>query len=88
MVRALVRGVLGWDLFRIVLGPARSELESKVDLIGEAGAYISDSGARSAGDVRAANSCRMLSDWIWVVCRVDCKAMRKDVDGEDVLVGP
>ena len=88
MVRALVRGVLGWDLFRIVLGPARSELESKVDLIGEAGAYISDSGARSAGDVRAANSCRMLSDWIWVVCRVDCKAMRKDVDGEGVLVGP
>ena len=30
----------------------------------------------------------MLSDWIWVVWREDCKAMRKDVDGEDVLVGP
>jgi hypothetical protein len=28
-------------------------LESKVDLIGEAGAYISDNRARSAGDVRA-----------------------------------
>jgi len=71
-----------------VLVPTTSELESKVDLIGEGGAYISDSGARSAGEVRAENSCRMLSDWIWVVCREDCKAMRKDVDGEDVLVGP
>lgn len=87
-MRARVRDALVWDLFRSVLGPAASELESKVDLIGEAGAYISDNRARSAGDVRAENSCRMLSDWIWVVWREDCKAMRKDVDGEDVLVGP
>lgn len=79
---------MGWGFFRNELGPAASEVESKVDLIGEAGAYISDSGASSEGDVRAENSCRMLSDWIWVVWREDCRAMRKDVDGEDVLVGP
>jgi len=66
-VRALVWDALDRDLLRRVLGPAISELESKVDLIGEAGAYISDSGARSAGDVRAENSCRMLSDWVCVV---------------------
>ena len=85
---ALVRNVLDWDRFRSVLGPVASELESKLSLIGEPGAYISDNGARSAGDVRAENNCRMLSDWIWVVCRDDCRAKRKDVDGEDVLVGP
>lgn len=45
-----------------MLGPVESELESKLDLIGEPGAYISDNGARSAGDVRAENNCRMLSD--------------------------
>ena len=88
MVRVLVRNACDLDLLWGVLGPARSELESKVDLTGEAGAYISDSGARSAGEVRAENSCRMLSDWTWVVCKEDCNVMRKDVDGEDVLVGP
>lgn len=87
-VRALVWKACDLDLFRNVLGPGTSGPESKVDLTGEAGAYISDSGARSAGDVRAENSCRMLSDWAWVVCKEDCNAMRKDVDGEDVLVGP
>lgn len=71
-----------------MLGPVASELESKLDFVGEPGAYISDNGARSTGDVSAANNCRMLSDWTWVVCNDDCRAMRKDVDGEDVLVGP
>jgi hypothetical protein len=85
---ALARDALDWDLFRSVLGPVASELKSKLSLIGELGAYISDSGARSEGDVRAENNCRMLSDWIWVVCRDDCRAMRKAVDGEDVPVGP
>jgi len=87
-VRALLWKACDLDLFRSVLGPGTSGPKSKVDLTGEAGAYISDSGARSAGDVRAENSCRMLSDWAWVVCKEDCNAMRKDVDGEDVLVGP
>lgn len=83
-----MRGTLGWDLLERVLGPVASELESKLGLIGEPGAYISDNGARSSGDVRAENNCRMLSDWIWVVCRDDWRARRKDVDGEDALVGP
>lgn len=65
-----------------------SESESKVDLIGEPGAYISDNGARSAGEVRAENNCLMLSVWTCVVCNDDWRAMRKDVDGDDVLVGP
>lgn len=85
---ALAREMLDWDLFRSLLGPATSEPGSNVDLIGEPGAYISDSGARSAGEVRAENSCLMLSDWTWVVCNDDWRAMRKDVDGDDVLVGP
>ena len=88
MVRDLVWNACDLDLLRRELGPGTSELESKVDLTGEVGAYISDSGARSAGDVRAENSCRILSDWTWVACKEDCNAMRKEVDGEDVLVGP
>lgn len=62
IARALVWDALVLDLLWNVLGPARSGLESKVDWVGDVGAYISDSGARSAGDVRAENSCRMLSD--------------------------
>ena len=41
----------------------------KPDLIGEGGEYISDSWDNSVGRVSAEKRWRMLSHWVWVVCK-------------------
>lgn len=48
----------------------------KVVLIGDGGAYISESCDRLSGDVKAENRCRMLSHCVCVVCRQELRATR------------
>jgi hypothetical protein len=53
-------------------------------LLGEWGAYISESWDNSTGDVRAENILRMLSHGVYVVCKQECTATRTcdGVNGE------
>ena len=53
-------------------------------LLGEWGAYISESCDNSAGHVRAENILRMLSHCVCVVCKQECRATRtcEGVNGE------
>ena len=56
--------------------------EEKTDLIGDGGAYISESCASSEGRVRAEKMCRILSHWVCVVCKEDWRAIRRNEEGE------
>lgn len=58
--------------------------EEKPDAMGEWGAYISEIWASSEGEVRAENSWRMLSHWVWDVWSDDWRATRI---GEDRFTG-
>ena len=53
-------------------------------LLGEWGAYISESCDNSAGHVKAENILRMLSHCVCVVCKQECRATRtwEGVNGE------
>ena len=53
-------------------------------LLGDWGAYITESWDNSAGHVRAENILRMLSHCVCVVCKQECRATRtcERVDGE------
>ena len=67
-------------------GKERGEFASELrpDLLGEWGAYISESCDNSAGHVRAENMLRMLSHCVCVVCKQECRAIRtcEGVNGE------
>lgn len=56
--------------------------------MGDCGAYISDNGAISDGDVSAEKMWRTLSHWVCVVWREDWRVTRRELDGDAVLVGP
>ena len=57
------------------------------DLLGEWGAYISESCDNSTGDVRAENILRMLSHCVCVVCKQECRATRTCEGLNDELGG-
>ena len=73
--RGLERGKEKEDNFVSELGLA---------LLGEWGAYISESCDNSAGHVRAENMLRMLSHCVYVVCKQECRATQTcdGVNGE------
>lgn len=75
------------DVFECDWGKEKGrEVDSglKPALLGEWGAYISESCDNSAGDVRAENILRMLSHCVCVVCKQECRATRtcEEVNGE------
>jgi len=57
-------------------------------IVGEGGAYISESWETSVGDVRAEKSWRTLSHCVWVVWSEDWRATRMEEEGDVALVEP
>ena len=56
-------------------------------LIGDAGAYISESWDSCGGEVSAVKSCRTLSHWLCVVVNEVCNATLRLRRGDCALVG-
>lgn len=56
--------------------------------VGGGGAYISERRDSCEEDVRGVKSCRTLSVWDWVLCKVDERVTRREDEGEWGEEGP
>lgn len=56
--------------------------------VGGGGAYISERRDSCEEDVRGVKSCRTLSVWDWVLCKVDDRVTRREDEGEWGEEGP